>query len=144
MPASTETCFQSRIWRSLVPGQRQTQRVGQGLDFRGQSVADLLGLVAIGQVQQHRVAGLPFDESADRSLVLLADDQVPLPVPWHCPVLDLSRPLRDIDHVRDAVLALPDLAARTPQRPPGAQTHRQITAQSAARLHVDRLVDGLW
>ena len=48
----------------------------------------------------------------------------PSQLPGHGPVLDLGRPLGDVDHVRDPVLALPDLAARTAHRPPGAQTHR--------------------
>jgi len=52
--------------RALVPGQRQAQRLRQRLDLRGQSVADLFGLVTLGQVQQHRVTGLAFDQGADR------------------------------------------------------------------------------
>ena len=106
--------------RALVPGQRQPQRLGQRLDLRGERVADLLGLVTTGQVQQHRVAGLAFDQGADRGLVLLADDQVAFLISWPGPVFDLSRTLTDIDHVRDAVLALAALATRVPQRPPGA------------------------
>jgi len=44
-------------------------------------IADLLGFVTIGQVQQHCVAGLAFDQGPDRGLVLLTDDQVPLQLP---------------------------------------------------------------
>ncbi len=61
----------------------------------------------------------------------------------HRAIGGLGRALRDVDHVGDAVLALAGLAARLAQRPAGAQTPRQLAAQRAARLHVQRLVDRL-
>ena len=55
----------------------------------------------------------------------------------------LGRALADVDHVRDAVLALAGLAAGAAQRPSGAQTAREVAAQRSARLHVERLIDRL-
>ncbi len=78
IPASTETCFRSRISGPWSQVSDTPQRLRQGFDLRGERVADLLGLVTIGQVQQHRVTGLTFDQGADRGLILLADDQIPL------------------------------------------------------------------
>lgn len=39
---------------------------GQGLDRLDQRVADVFGTAAVGQAQEHDVAGGAFDEGADR------------------------------------------------------------------------------
>ena len=61
---------------ALVPGQRSAQVGRQGRDRRDQPVADDFGVVAVGQVHQHGVAGGALDEGGDRGLVGLAHDQV--------------------------------------------------------------------
>ena len=52
-------------------------------------------------VDEGQIAGAPLDEGADRALVVVADEEVALPVAGHRPVLNLSRPLADEDHVLD-------------------------------------------
>ena len=75
--------------------------------------------------------------------VVLADDQIALPVAGDGAVISLGGALCDVDHVRDPVAALAGLAARATQRPPGPQALGQIAAQRAAGLDVQRLVDRL-
>ncbi|HEY9469183.1 MAG TPA: hypothetical protein VIQ76_06160 [Propionibacteriaceae bacterium] len=58
----------------------------------------------------------------------------------HGPVVGLGRPLGNVDHVRDPVLALADLPRGPTNRPTGTQTPGQITFQGAAGLHIQRLV----
>jgi hypothetical protein len=65
-------------------------------------------------------------------------------VPRHRPVGDLGRPLADQDLRADELLGPPSGARpRHPQRPSGAQAGAQGTAQRAAALDVQGLVDGL-
>jgi len=67
----------------------------------------VLGLVAVGQRDEHREAGGPLDERGDRRLVALADQQVALPVAGHPALVGLGRPVADVHDVgQDAVLAL--------------------------------------
>jgi hypothetical protein len=81
---------------------------------------DLLGLVALGQGDQHRVAGGALHQRGDRGGVALADQKVTLPVAGHRAILGLGGPLGDVDHVGDPVLSLPGLAAGLTQRAAGA------------------------
>ncbi len=60
----------------------------------------------------------------------------------HRSVLDLSWPLADVDHARNPASALIALAVRPAQGATGSQTDSQLTAERAAALNVDRLVDG--
>jgi hypothetical protein len=60
----------------------------------------------------------------------------------HGPIIGLGRSLGDVNHVRDAVLALPGLAAGLADCPAGSQTPGQVPFQGAAGLHIQRLVDG--
>jgi hypothetical protein len=46
----------------------------------------------------------------------------------HGSILGLSRSLGDVDHVRDAVLAVPGFAAGLAYRPAGSQTPGQVKA----------------
>jgi hypothetical protein len=64
------------------------------------------------------------------------------PMARHGPILGLGRSLGDVDHVRDAVLALPGFAAGLADCPAGSQTPGQVPFQGAAGLHIQRLVDG--
>ena len=60
--------------------------------------------------------------------LFFANDQIAFPVARHGAVIGLGGTLGDVDHVRDAVLALTGLAARSSQRPPGPQAPGQIAA----------------
>src|SRR2546421_9293067 len=93
-------------------------------------------------MQEHHVASGAFHQGADGGLAVLAQDQVALPVPGYRPVLDLRRPLADVDHARYSGGALNTLAPGPPQGSAAAQTDRQLLAQGASALDVDRLVDG--
>ncbi len=84
---------------------------GSVLIFAGERWGDLVGLVAVGEVHQQRVAGAALHERPDRGLVVLADDQVSFPVARDRAVISLLGALGDIDHVRDPVAALAGLAA---------------------------------
>jgi hypothetical protein len=89
------------------------------LIFAAKRVSDQFGGVAVGQVQQHRVVRGPLHQGADRGQVFAADDQIALPVAGHGPILGLGRTFGDVDHVRDPILALPDLPRGSPHRPTG-------------------------
>ena len=52
----------------------------QGLDCGDRCVADGLGAVVCGRVQEHDTAGSGLDRGVDGRLALLADDEVALPV----------------------------------------------------------------
>ena len=132
-------------------GKRAAQESGQCADGRHDGVADgdrVAG--AAGQVQQHAEAGAALDQRADRGAVVLAQDQVALPVTGHRWVGGLGGALADHDLVRDPPIGIGSAvhAALGPaDRPAGAQTAGQFPAQRAAALHeqraVDRLVTGL-
>jgi len=57
-------------------------------------------------------------------------------------IAELGWTFGDVDHVRDPILALPDLPRRPPYRTTSPQTPGQFVFQGAARLHIQRLVDG--
>ncbi len=96
----------------------------------------------MGQVNQHHVAGGALDERADGGLVRLADDQVAFPVPGDGPVRGLGRAFADHHHVwRHARLALVGVPVRSAHGASGAQSAGEFTAQFAARLDVEGLVD---
>jgi hypothetical protein len=50
---------------ALVPRQGLAQVLGQGLDRGQEAVADSDRAVALGQVDQHRVPGLPLHQGGD-------------------------------------------------------------------------------
>jgi hypothetical protein len=121
---------------SLVPGQRAAQLLGQGCDRGGDRVADGFGAVpgecrpvlcpwlpAVAvhtrQVQQHREARAPLDQSADRRAAQ-AEDEIALPVAGESAVCGLGGPLADQDLVADEALASLSAGSWHPQRPPGA------------------------
>src|SRR5947209_19552813 len=97
----------------------------------------------VRQVQQQHEPGRPLHQRPDRRLIARPGDQVTLPVPGHRPVLHFGGPLADHHHPRDLPPPLPVLAARFPQRPPGAQARGEPPAQRTPSLHVDGLVDRL-
>ena len=61
--------------------------VGQPLDLLGQFGGHGLGAGVVAEVAQQHVAGLALDQRADIGAVLLADQQVALPVAGHGPVV---------------------------------------------------------
>ena len=72
-----------------------------------------------------------------------AQDEVPFPVARHGAISGFRRTLADHDLGRDEALAsLARARPRHPQRPPGAQTGRQLAAQRTATLNEQRLIDG--
>jgi hypothetical protein len=114
----------------------------QGGHGGDQLVADGFGGAPVGQVDEHHVAGGALDEGADRRRAVGADDQVAFPVPGHGPVADVGRALTDHDHrVADPGRAGGGVAARRAAGAPGAQRGSDITAQTAAGLQVESLVD---
>jgi hypothetical protein len=73
-----------------MPGDGTAQVLGQlggGVDERGR---DLLGGVPVGEVHQHRVAGVPLQQGGDRGAVALAHLEFTFPVAGHGAVLDLG------------------------------------------------------
>jgi hypothetical protein len=94
------------------------------------------------EVEQQHQPGGALDERAHRAASTRAQDEVAFPVARHGTVVDLGGPLGDHDHPRDTApplggAALAALgAART-------QASGQFTAQLAAALDVERLVDRL-
>ena len=101
--------------------------------------------VALRKMQQPDQPGLAFDECADRRALVLADDQVALPVPGLGAVLGRERPLVDGEHrllepgptAFGALLSAPMISA-------GAQRGAMLRSQPR-RAHQCRsgLVDGL-
>jgi hypothetical protein len=97
----------------------------QGQDALRHGLADHLGAVAVGELEENEVAAVALDEGPD-GLNLLAEDQVALPMtrdgtvcentPWSSPLL----PLSDASHARckleaDVKLNPPSLPAK-PER----------------------------
>src|SRR6266508_3767490 len=95
------------------------------------------------QAQEHHEPGRALDERADRGAAE-PEDQVAFPMAGHGPVGRLGGPLADHDlRPHEALAAFTRASARHPQRAPRAQAGRQLAAQRAAALHVERLVDRL-
>ena len=127
---------------ALVPGQRSAQVRGQGGDRGDQSVADGFGVVPVGQVDQHGVAGGALDQGGDRGLVGFAHDQIAFPVAGYRPVLDLGGTVADHDHrVDEPMGALIRGAVRFAAGAPGPKCLGYFAFQAAAGLEVQRLVD---
>ena len=57
---------------ALVPGEGPAQGLWERLDLGSQRWRDLVGLVAVGEMHEHRVAGAALHQRADRGLVVLA------------------------------------------------------------------------
>jgi hypothetical protein len=95
------------------------------------------------QMQQHGEPGVAFDECANRQAVE-SQDEVAFPVPRHGPVGGLSGPGTDHHLGADELLAPPVGASPwDAQRPAGAQARCEFTAQRAASLDVEGLIDRL-
>ena len=80
---------------------------GQSGELFGDRGADVLGGVAVGQVQQPQVAGGAFDDGPDRGLAVLAQDQVAFVVTGQpvAVVVGGGGPFADRDHVGDLALS---------------------------------------
>ena len=105
--------------------------------------------VAVGKVKKADESGPSFDECADRRALVLADDQIPLPVAWFGSVLGWERTVMDGEHRLlepgpasfDTLLGAAVVSAR-PQRGSSVWSQRCRTQQRRSRL-VDGLVDAL-
>ena len=134
MPWSQVIDRRSAWWQLAEPG---LERVVEGV------------AVALGQVQQTGRAGLALDERADRGLLVLADDQIALPVPGLAAVLGRERPLVDRAHrlLRTGVGAGRCVAGRDGDRGRCAAVSDAaapaVTGASAGSGLVDGLVDAL-
>ncbi|RDI13052.1 hypothetical protein DEU38_1352 [Rhodococcus sp. AG1013] len=95
----------------------------------------------MGQVDEHHVAGGAFDEGADRGLVVLPDDQIPLPMPGHGPVVDLGGALADQDHGGRHPLHPLRPAAPPANRPSSTQDSSDLAVQFAMALLVEGRID---
>ena len=82
---------------ALVPGDRLQQPRGQAGQFTQQTIAQLHGVRA-RKTDEFDVAGVAFDERADRRAVLRADDDVTFPVTWLGAVLRRERALVHAEH----------------------------------------------
>ena len=146
--------------RSLVPGQRPPQLLGQGGDGIGDGIAHSLGAVArqrrtvLGprlaavaihgrQMQQQREPGGALDERPDRRAVE-ADDEVAFPVAGHGTVRGLGGPLADQDlRGHERLPAATGPCAGDAQRPPGAQARHELALEGTPTLDIQRLIDRL-
>ena len=127
-----------RRLRATVPGQRPADLRRKPAGGRDDRVADGQGVPA-GQRHQDEEARHPLDQGRDGGLAVLADDQVPFPVPGDLASLYLGGALVDVDRLAD-----PRRRWRTPPAlrglPAGAQAD-QLPAQGGHRLGVHPLVD---
>jgi hypothetical protein len=80
IPVAKGALFPFAHLDALVPGQRAAQRLRQRCDLGGDGRDDVFGLIAVGEVHEHRVTGGAFHQRADRGLVVLAQQQVAFPV----------------------------------------------------------------
>lgn len=85
--------------------------------------------LTIGQVQYEKVTSRSFHQGPHGTERVSADDDVPLPVPRHGPVLDLRGTFRDRVRVGD----LPSTIHTTPRAPLGP-SRLQVTGQSATQF----------
>jgi len=103
---------------SLVPGQRATQAVGQGLDLGRQRGGDLFGFVAVGQRDQQRVAGLRSTSVAIAVLLFLPISRSPS----QCPGTARS----SASWGRWAMLVMSGARLRATARGPGLRSDRPV------------------
>jgi hypothetical protein len=127
---------------ALVPGQATAQRRRKRLDGFGHRLAHMFGAASLAQREQHHEPRAALDEGADRALVVLAHQQIALPVTRDGAVCRLGRTLADHDHLRDAA-TLFEPSLRDPFGTSAAQASGELPAQLTASLHVDGLVDRL-
>ena len=80
--------------------------------------------------------GGAFNQRPDRGAVQ-SQDQVALPMSWHCPAVGFGGALADHDLGADEALApLAGPCPRHPQRSPGAQTRHQFPFERTPALHI--------
>ena len=106
---------------ALIPRQRLPEMVREALDGRFKSDPHRFCVLAVGEWEQHHVAGPAFDQGPDRGLAF-AHDQVAFPMAGHRTVLDRSGPFTDHDGVDDLAFARRRPGAfGPPVRPTGAE-----------------------
>ena len=93
-------------------------------------------------MHEHHIAGGAFDKSAYRRTIVLAHDQITLPMPGYGPVFDLGGPVADHDHrMGETNPPAAGLPMRDAPSVSGAQRSGQLTAQLAAALQIQGLID---
>ena len=128
---------------AAVPGQRPPQVCRQPSHVVDQRAGHRVGLVAVGQRDDHRVAGGAVDEGGDRGRPR-SEHEITLPVAGHLPGVGLGRSLADGDHVPDlaaTVRAL--LSARPSDRTLTPQAVEHAGVKHFPRRHVHITVDRL-
>ena len=127
---------------SLVPGQRQTQRIGQSRELVDNGILNFNGCVSIGQAEQQRVPGRAFHERADRGLSCGSDDQVTFPVARGRPVFHTGGPGTDHHHrVLEPRPHHTRVYGQAPASAPLAHQGSDLFAQCAFGLDEEGLVD---
>jgi hypothetical protein len=99
--------------------------------------------VIVGEVQQDGEPGAALDQGADRTATCCPDDQVALPVTRDRPIGDLSGAVADGELLTGVHAAPLHPASGFACRPPSGQAFVQVSAHTAAALHIQALVDGL-
>src|SRR5215203_911398 len=146
--------------RSLIPGQRSSQLLGQGGDRARDCLANSFGSMAcerrtilyLGfptvtcharQVQQHGEPSRALDQRSD-GRAAKTQNEITLPMSGHRTVGDFYRALANHDLGRYEVLASPTCArSRHSEHPAGAQTGCQFAAERASTLDEQGLIDSL-
>ena len=127
---------------ALIPGDAAHQFARQGSDRLAHGSFERGRTVVLAQMHQQHEARRAFNERADRTGVIRANDEVALPVPGHGTVLDLRGSLTNHHHVRDNSPFL-GAAVRFSFRSSRAQASGELSTQFPSALHVEGLVDGL-
>ncbi len=127
---------------AAVPGKRLVEFARQALRLPDQRRHDA-PCILVGDLDQHHIARMPFDERCDVA-VLRAADQIAFPVTGNGAVLDRRGALADRHGILDLAEAIA-LEAGVPgsaDGAPGAQMLQQFLLQNAPRLYVQASVDG--
>src|SRR5262249_43778105 len=88
---------------ALIPGQGASQLLRQLADVLGKRSNNSPRVLA-GDLDEHREAGIAFDEGGDVRVVR-SGKKVSFPMPRHSAILNLGGPLADGDHIEDMPLS---------------------------------------
>src|SRR6056297_3037900 len=143
---------------ALIPGQRATQVDWQAADRPCDGIPDGLGTVTgkswsildglagpvplhARQVQEHGEAGRAFDQRADRRTAE-TENEVPLPMPRDCPVVDLCRAVAYHQSIGEKGLAaIARTFARQSESTARPKAGRELSLQRATTLDIKGLIN---